>query len=280
MSKLQNGNTVNILYGHLILEGDIKCITGLHIGGATETIEIGGIDKYIIRNPMTNEPYIPGSSLKGKLRSIVEKITEVNGKPLKANRGCDKDGKIWRHECDNFTNAQNCPLCRLFGATGSESENDNYSSKLIVSDCALANPDKLLKDGLYITEAKMENTLDRLTGAASPRTFERIPAGAMFKFRVVYKLENFYLSEEQNKNDVLFELKSINDDIKNILSAMDILEKEGLGGSVSRGYGRIKFMFSPLEFKPVRENNEYKLKETVKKEKSVLDLLNQDVFEK
>lgn len=274
MEKLQTGNTKIVLHGHLILDGSIYCLTGLHIGGATETIEIGGIDKYIIRNPLNNEPYIPGSSLKGKLRSILEKVVKINGEPLIANRKCDKDGKIWRHECDDFLNAKDCMVCRVFGATGKESENDNFASKIIVSDCELENKEELKREGLYITEAKMENTLDRLTGAASPRTFERIPAGAKFKFRIIYKLESYSTSN----NELVINFDDINEDIKNIFTGISVLEKEGLGGNVSRGYGRVKFEIN-CDYKPLNSDDKIVFENPEKKDvNEVLNHLNNKKF--
>ena len=238
---LQNGNTVNFLHGHIVFEGKIKCLSGLHIKGATETIEIGGIDSYVIRNPLTNEPYIPGSSIKGKLRSIVEKIV-VDEKTgfLKANRSSDTKDKIWRHECDDYSDAKDCPLCRVFGSTGKASENDNHASKLIVNDSMLMDKESLMRDGLYITEAKMENTLDRLTSAATPRTIERIPEGTEFKFKMIYKIETNSVEGKVDSNKLP---ETVNEDIKNLMYALQILEKDGIGGSISRGYGRVEIEF-------------------------------------
>ena len=81
--SLQNGNTIRFLHGHLVIAGVISCRSGILVGGADDTLQIGGIDKNVIRNPLTGEPYIPGSSLKGKLRSITEKIvTDTHNHPL------------------------------------------------------------------------------------------------------------------------------------------------------------------------------------------------------
>lgn len=236
---LQNGKTVKTLHGHIIISGVIHCKTGLHIGGSSETIEIGGIDKPIMRNPLTNEPYIPGSSLKGKLRSIVEII---NSKPSNRHGG-DKDNKIWRHECEGFLQAKDCVVCRIFGATGKVKDNDNFTGALLVRDANLHNKSKLERDGLPVIEAKMENALDRLTSAATPRTFERVPAGAEFSFELVYKVESIDLEGKVQTVDT----NKTNEDIRNLLNAMEILEKDGLGGNISRGYGRVEFIIN--EFK-------------------------------
>ena len=238
--SLQNGNSIRFLHGHIIIAGIIVCRSGILIGGAEDTLQIGGIDKSVIRNPLTGEPYIPGSSLKGKLRSITEKIVkDTNGSPLCANRSGDRQKKIWRHECDDFSYAEKCPLCRIFGAIGREAENNNYPGALLVRDSPLSNTDELLQDGLAITEIKMENAIDRLTSAAHPRTFERVPAGARFGFELVYRIETLKTAHENG--NVSEGSDRVKTDITNLVSAMELLEKDGLGGNVSRGYGRIEF---------------------------------------
>ena len=242
--SLQNGKTVRFLHGHIIISGVISCHSGIFIGGADDTLQIGGIDKSIIRNPLTDEPYIPGSSLKGKLRSITEKIvTDAANNPLRANRhGGDRDKKVWRHECDDFNAAKKCPLCRIFGATGSGTdENNNYPGALLVRDSSLFNPEGLLEDGLHITETKMENAIDRLTSAAHPRTFERVPAGAEFEFEMIYRIETLEPDATPEKGNLSVDSARVKEDVTNLLTAMDILEKDGIGGNISRGYGRIEF---------------------------------------
>ena len=238
--SLQNGNSIRFLHGHIIIAGLIVCRSGILIGGAEDTLQIGGIDKSVIRNPLTGEPYIPGSSLKGKLRSITEKIVKATDEsPLPANRRGDNRDKVWRHECDDFSQAKNCQLCRIFGAIGREAENNNYPGALLVRDSSLFNTDRLLQDGLPITEIKMENAIDRLTSAAHPRTFERVPASAKFEFELVYRVETLKTAHENGKVSV--DSDRVKTDIANLVSAMEILEKDGLGGNVSRGYGRIEF---------------------------------------
>lgn len=242
--SLQNGKTVRFLHGHIIISGVISCHSGIFIGGADDTLQIGGIDKSIIRNPLTDEPYIPGSSLKGKLRSITEKIvTDAQNNPLRANRhGGDRDKKVWRHECDDFDAAKTCPLCRIFGATGSGTwENNNYPGALLVRDSPLFNPEGLLEDGLHITETKMENAIDRLTSAAHPRTFERVPAGTEFEFELIYRIETLEPEDTSKNGNLSVDSARVKEDITNLLTAMDILEKDGIGGNISRGYGRIEF---------------------------------------
>ena len=61
------------LLGKLQFKSVILVETGLHIGGGGENLNIGGLDKPIIRDPLTQYPYLPGTSIKGKLRSILER---------------------------------------------------------------------------------------------------------------------------------------------------------------------------------------------------------------
>lgn len=209
------------------IEGEIDCLTGLHIGAGGSSIEIGGIDDPIIRNPLTELPYIPGSSLKGKMRSLLEKNLEEE-KRLEFNR--EREG-IKRHECGDIKQAKNCPVCRLFGSTAAGREDNNFPARLIIRDGDLTDKNSLMKDGLIVTEAKMENTIDRITAAAVPRTIERIPAGIMFTFNFVYHINENYQEE----------------DLQNMLLCLKLIEKDGLGGNISRGYGQVKFHINRFE---------------------------------
>src|ERR1700739_2486715 len=59
------------LIGKLVLSGDLHCETGLHIGAGKGSLEIGGADNPVVKDAF-GMPYIPGSSLRGKLRSLLE----------------------------------------------------------------------------------------------------------------------------------------------------------------------------------------------------------------
>lgn len=220
------------LNGHVLIEGHIKCLTGLHIGAATETIEIGGIDSPVVRNPVTREPYIPGSSIKGRMRSLLERSLAKDRKYF--NRKGPKGEENWRHECDTTEKARECSVCRVFGSTGGEGQpGKNYPALLIVRDGSLRNQEYLKKEGMLITEAKMENNLNRITSQADPRTIERVPAGAEFYLHMVYAVD------EDAKPDR---------DLKNLLEMLKLIaERDGLGGNVSRGYGRVEFHINRLE---------------------------------
>ena len=256
------------LAGKIRIESTLLVETGLHIGGGGETLDIGGLDKPVIRDPLTQQPYLPGSSIKGKLRSILERL---HNKPV--NRKGSRD--TYRYESDDvvdgyteisanqfvaFQGASTCPVSRLFGSTGIKCwiptshvtdavESDtktpeqtiaevkhtkvigrNAPARLLVRDCHLdphsAEKLKRVDTGLYMTEWKFENGIDRITSAANPRQVERVPAGSAFKFELVYTVEN----ETQ-----------VIEDLKNLSIALAILEDDALGGHGSRGYGKIKF---------------------------------------
>jgi len=241
-------------YGKIILRGKIRAVTGLHIGTQKEVSEIGGIDNPIIKHPHTGLPYIPGSSLKGKLRSLLEILTNSNLQNwstkyptlLKYQPGscrpqnqenCGKFfnkriNKGWIHVCPSYEDAYDCPVCRLFGASG---DNTNFPSRVIVRDAFLTKEwEDNWRKGMDITEAKTEVGIDRVTSQANPRTTERVVAGAEFEFEIIYTVED----PEQWR-----------DDFVNLLTSMAILEDNYLGGSGSRGYGKVKFILEDCEFR-------------------------------
>jgi CRISPR-associated protein Csm3 len=194
----------------ILYTGTIELKTGLHIGGTNAALNIGGPDKFVVRNPISNITYIPGSSLKGKMRALVE---IANGCV-----GVDR-GKVGPSKDPNSVSG------KLFGVA-TDSDN-NRPSRLIVRDaeldvdaCDFSNTD------LPYTESKTEVTIDRVTAKAMPRTFERVPAGAKFKLNMVL---NVFEGEDEK------ELK------KTLKQAIELLQDDYLGGHDSRGYGQIKF---------------------------------------
>lgn len=206
------------LKANVIFRGKIECITGLHIGSGSEKLEIGGVDSPVVRHPHTKYPYIPGSSLKGKLRTILEfalGVVPPDGAPSKDTR-----------------------IVRLFGLGANEKEKENTGpTRLIVRDC---HPDQetiqmwtdKVDSLLLYTEYKAENTLNRITSAANPRFIERVVPGSKFDFEIIYGV--YSVSE----SDTIME---INKDISHLIQAMRMLEDDYIGKSGSRGYGKIKF---------------------------------------
>lgn len=188
----------------------ITLITGLHIGGNSENVEIGGIDNPVVKLASKGDvPYIPGSSLKGKMRCLLE---QAAGAP---QVGLDKK------------------VNNLFGITESRVNNtSNQPSKIIVRDAMLSNDSKkMLLDcdnlDMPYTENKFENVIDRVKGIAQhPRQTERVPAGAEFNAEFII---NVWDDDDEQELMALFE------------KGIRLLENDYLGGSGSRGYGQIKF---------------------------------------
>lgn len=244
------------LFGHVIIRGTIIAKTGLHIGASADTVEIGGIDTPVIKHPITFEPYIPGSSIKGKMRSLLEKIN-VDDNGMAYNRPVVNGKKpINQHICDDIIQALDCPVCRVFGSTGRGNRNpnlnnQNHPARILVRDATLSNKNFLIPDALLITEAKMENVLDRVTAHAVPRTIERVPAGAEFAFEIVYRVEGEG-GEQGIQNDDKVKIKT---DIQNIFLLLRAVEREGLGGNTSRGHGQVGFELTEFFYQKVKDSD-------------------------
>lgn len=205
------------------IQTSITLITGLHIGGSNDNVEIGGIDNPVIKLATKgNEPYIPGSSLKGKMRCLLE---QAAGSP---QIGLDEK------------------VNNLFGINKDKNpKKEDKPSKLIVRDAILSEESKqalLACDNLDMpyTENKWENVIDRTKGVAEhPRQSERVPAGAVFNAEFVL---NIWEDDNEEKLMGLFE------------KGIRLLENDYLGGSGSRGYGQIKFgKFDKVELSDANE---------------------------
>jgi len=247
---------INFL-GVATIKGTLNCKTGLHIGSGNDELKIGGIDKYVIKTA-NNLPYIPGSSFKGKTRSLFEKW-----KGLPSNRkGADK---IYRYEAADINTALSCELSRLFGSTGkndamNQEENLNFPSRLIVRDLLPCKNTDGKYD--YNLEKKSENTLDRLSAHANPRTNERVADGSKFELHLDYNLEVITDKDgdicigthgKADKNGIDGYIADTIEDLKNIFNTFMLLEHSYLGGNGSRGYGRVSFSNLSLEIKTVPE---------------------------
>lgn len=194
------------MYGKIEITGKIRLITGLHIGGSVEFSAIGAIDSPVIKDVISNDPFIPGSSLKGKLRYLLQRQYQ---------RNIDVSG---RHENDEPE------VLRLFGSTNTNEE--NRISRLYFSDAFISNKKDLEKIGIEsITEVKFENSINRFTAVANPRQIERVIRGSKFDLEIIYNIQN----EEE-----------VEEDFERLKEAFKLLEFDYLGGSGSRGYGRVK----------------------------------------
>jgi CRISPR-associated protein Csm3 len=223
------GSQVFGLMGKIIIKGQIEVKTGMRIGGSKSGLKIGGIDLNVITDPW-GKPYIPGSSLKGKLRSLIEKKLAANDPSfwnLKTN------DQISGHRCKNEAEYASCPVCKIWGIPSDKQMLIPTLTRLYVCDAYL-DEDSIteeMKENLELpyTESKFETAIDRIKGTAlhgSLREIERVPAGARFK-----DVELIYNVFEPEDKRIL----------KNVFEALELLEHDYLGGMGSRGYGRVGF---------------------------------------
>jgi CRISPR-associated protein Csm3 len=220
------------LRAKLIFSGTITAITGMHVGGSDTGLAIGGADKLVLREPRNNQPYIPGSSLKGKMRSLLEKVRC-------AGENCEGfrlDGTLVRGPC----NCGTCVVCMVFGVPANierklqESTPYAAASRILVRDAFLSNGaevERMRNLDMPFTEVKTEVSIDRLTSSANPRSFERVPAGAMFQFEMT--LNVFDGDDEPGHLELLRQ-------------GLGLVADDAIGGQSSRGYGQIKIALERL----------------------------------
>jgi len=213
------------LEGRVFVTFNLKAVTGLHIGGSDTGIEIGGVDKTIVRDTLTNKPYIPGSSLKGKVRSLLEKY---QGLPQNRNIG-----HAHIHSCESKEQYAHCAVCRIFGVPG-ELEFAT-PTRLVVRDVHLDEDsakelEDLARTDLPYTEVKTEVAIDRVTSRANPRQMERVPAGSVFgPAELVYSIYGGDVSDPLQ--DIAY--------LKVLIEGLQLLEDDYLGGLGSRGSGKV-----------------------------------------
>lgn len=200
---------------HVCIKARLVCKTGLHIGGTEAGMGIGTSDSPVIKDPK-GTPYIPGSSLKGKMRSMLEYKYKKGegGNPC----GCGLD-------------LSQCPVCTIFGPNTNRPHGLG-PTRIIVRDAFLS--DGSLKDweaarseGKDFTETKTETAIDRKTGKARSglRAQERVPKGTEFDLNIFLRV--FHGDPE----------KEI---VQYIKEALGLLQNDCLGGSGTRGYGWVE----------------------------------------
>ena len=181
------------LAGKLILSGDLHCETGLHIGAGKGSLEIGGADNPVVKDAF-GLPYIPGSSLRGRIRSLLEQALGLTAPGELVYLSKRRGQEVRIHQSDRPDDE----ICLLFGRNPGRMERvegdalDTRSAtpaRLTVYDAPL-DADSItpqMRENLddEITEVKSENAIDRITSQANPRTLERVPAGARFRVRMV-----------------------------------------------------------------------------------------------
>jgi CRISPR-associated protein Csm3 len=218
--------------GKLLIEGELICETGLHIGAGKGTLEIGGADNPVVKDAF-GKPYIPGSSLRGRLRSLLEQaLGFVNPKQLVyVSRRKGQEVRI--HASDEPGDE----ISLLFGRAPGRVERVEGDvlnqatitpARLTVYDAALQidSITAAMRESLddELTEVKSEAAIDRLTSQSQARTLERVPAGASFRVKLIL--------------DVLCpEDKEL---VATLVQGLSLLEDDALGGGGSRGSGRVR----------------------------------------
>jgi CRISPR-associated protein Csm3 len=206
------------------ITGVIVTQSGLHVGGSEDELEIGGIDLPVIKTPETEIPYIPGSSLKGRMRSELERVHNKYSAQGREPCNCCKP---------------DCPVCRVFGPHKYRPErkqdvtNHPGPTRLLVRDAYAPGP--------VATELKTENVIDRHTGqAAHPRKYERVPPGVRFPFRLTLQVmdtdANFAYTDRKGKQHRAAEAL-----LAVVCDCLNYVQQTGVGGSLSRGSGEIRF---------------------------------------
>jgi CRISPR-associated protein Csm3 len=237
------------LFGKVIVKGKIETKTGLRIGGTSGGLKIGGLDLNVITD-QEDRPYIPGSSLKGKLRSLLEQ------KESHGNTNFYSGGK---HECKEESNYNNCPVCKIWGTIAGRNFNVPTLTRLIVRDAYLITKDdqgneldfwKRIRNNIELqwTEVKVETAIDRIKGSAldgSLRQIERVPAEAEFDWQLIL---NVFSDSDR-------------DLLKKVFESLELLENDYLGGMGSRGYGQVELKDIELYWnnKAAYENGETKI---------------------
>jgi CRISPR-associated protein Csm3 len=214
------------LTGITTLKATLELVTGLRIGAGDSEMHIGGVDNTVIKHPHTQSPYIPGSSLKGKMRSLLEWRSGA----------VQQEALGWKdfEKADGAQQAEVKRILQLFGISGDNKIGVEQMEKIGPTrisfwDCNL-NPEwekQIREDNFSLTEVKSENRINRISGVAEhPRQTERVPAGAQFDFRLSIK-----------------RLNGDGDDLLNtVLQGLKLLELDSVGGSGSRGYGKVRFV--------------------------------------
>ena len=221
------------------ITGIIRLRSGLHIGAGKDTVEIGGLDQPIIKHPVTGAPYIPGSSLKGKMRALLETSVFFQNPGTNASiLGLDKTGKVNGEPCG--CGKKDCPACTLFGAhkAPKECDPDLGPTRILVRDANLTQEsEEQFKSGRLPMEVKYENIINRIQGVAEhPRPLERVPAGTSFTLTIALKVFD---------TDVESEL------LKHVWQGLKLIEMDALGGGGSRGSGQVSFEDLQLDGMPV-----------------------------
>lgn len=211
------------LKAQYLISGQIELLSGLFIGGTFSPMSIGSPDNTVVRNPLDKKPYIPGSSLKGKMRSLLELRDGTIG---------PGQGKNVQHGPSQDPNTR---AARLFGLAAG---NDARPSRLIVRDSRLLDEESTFSEtDLPYTESKTEVVLDRISSAAIPRHIERVPAGAHFSLELVLKVYQGRANDHEDHEEEY---------LQDCFHALQMLQDDYLGGQGSRGSGQVNIRIEKI----------------------------------
>ncbi len=242
----------------IFVEGTLTALTGLHIGGNSVEMSIGGADKIVVRDPLTNRPYIPGSSLRGKMRSLMERMRGEMTMDLEGGPSGMRQAHTLEQLAESLTMGARVKAAKpatlptqiaakLFGVAIDRQDADAaIPQRLIVRDAHLLNHEALenaRNTDMPYTEVKTEVAIDRITSKANPRQMERVPAGAAFGFQFVLTL---YGEDDQREY------------LNTLFQCMELLQDDYLGGHGGRGYGKVLFHIAALSQKTLEDYRENK----------------------
>ena len=280
MSEQNNKTNIGMLVKKILIEGKIKAKTGLHIGGTNVGLSIGGADATVVRNPLTNEPYIPGSSLKGKMRSLLEKVEGKFGPAIDKNV---VNGPYTTIDTNDTIDVK--LITGIFGTMPEKIKGKSEPpSRLIVRDCEMtSNSSKKLfaskNTDMPFTEVKTEVVIDRITSAATPRQIERVPAGADFNMRLILNVYGEDSKKYKSNGDNNGELNMIN----KICEALCLVQNDYIGGKGTRGSGEVEINIDKVYFKDknsYEKNNNWEEYNFVIPSELNLKVKNQELDEK
>lgn len=198
------------LKGKIKIKGSIKTLSGLHIGGLQNALEVGSVDNPIIKTSK-GEPYIPGSSLKGKLRNMLARA--AGSENVATDVILENSGSDIKY------------IAKLFGTPENNHENNGAEALLKIQDCFIVDKAEL--------EVKMENSIQRLTGEANPRPLERVTSGNVFSLNIIMDVYDDSITKSC---------------FNELALAMKLLELDHLGGGGSRGNGKVKFQIEEIKY--------------------------------
>jgi len=244
-------STAKTLQKKIIVKAVLETLSGLHIGGSDVGLKIGGADKVVVKDPQTGRPYIPGSTLKGKVRCLLEKAGFCcDGQGMQLNNHQHTKPQWGSCHCGK------CVVCKLFGVAAEH----GGAGRLIFRDARLSEQSaRDMENWRYLSapfvEVKTEVAIDRLTSQANPRNFERVPAGALFELEVVMDV---FKDDDQNQHLAVLH------------KGLKLLENDYLGGQGTRGYGwvRIKDIEAVEVDIPTMKSTKFDLNDLLEKTES------------